>query len=1050
MAYAAIVSTLIFGSLFVAVAGVFQTGVNYDSAVEEDQGGETSVELGLDTDKDGLSDREEETLYGTDINNVDTDGDGMSDYWEVQNGLDPKDGGDADPLEQDPGEADVEESVVENETNAFPDPNQGPNGDPDNDGLTNQQEYELNTDPQRYDTDNDGLNDRWESLYMTEVQVTGGTLMLFNPLNANWDCELLSTEVKQSLQEQYNTDTESPSWEDFANTLGAHSCDAVLDFDSDNLPNYLEEIFGTNPSLKDSDGDLLTDDEEISSSTINRGTALGLYGQFPNVRNCNEDLGGQIIPFPAPYADKNTSWFYLDDDQDGLLNGPSDWDSDGDGMPDGYEYCYSVLPDVSVISGMGLGLKQGDVLSPSDPSDGFYDWDDDGLNNVEEYSSALIFGGENFTSPWLEDTDEDGMPDGWETNNGLNPRDGDNGKDDPDKDGFDRDGDGAVVYDELVFNTLVTNIYVQVDDKVDVNQVVAQGQITKAGGQIEYVNLKSNSAGTVYNIFVNENDVITSRSTVWMEIVEQDEMFTNEDEYEAKYAGNEPFIDGTNIPSEIIGRSTDPMDPDTDNDGLIDGIEVFGWEILVVNRGVEITRVVSDPGLADTDEDGLSDFLEYSEVCGSGSNASNPDTDGDGLDDQFEATGGGGTLLWPVGSGEAYTTSACAFDTDNDGLEDGEEVILGKDGFLTHANNSDTDGDGLKDGNEVIFIPRPFQERTHPLLNDTDNDGMLDGWEMQVKSEEDNTNSHSLWVVTSIWTLPNCEPTQTNSCTKQPGGYLWQNSLGGFVQEKMFDVGEMNLSGFSTPSNPLCDCNGRWALDPSDQSYISQLADAAYDIDNDSLMNGAEAPDKWNTNPVDKDSDGDMLFDGWEVKYSQYAIESGLVDNATLNAFGARGVLDPSMIDSDLDGIEDGQEDPDNDGLNQTGLLKRYCPGYGDATNAECHISPDTPDGKQFYDNLANYTNFEEMQNNTNPVSNDTDGDDWNDGPEVYFQDHDGDGMATGWEYHFDFDPYSASDRLVDLDGDGHVNYCEYKWDTNPRNPNSFPGPGELCDPYEQ
>ena len=47
-----------FGSLFVAVAGVFQTGVNYDSAVEEDQGGETSVRLGLDTDKDGLSDRE--------------------------------------------------------------------------------------------------------------------------------------------------------------------------------------------------------------------------------------------------------------------------------------------------------------------------------------------------------------------------------------------------------------------------------------------------------------------------------------------------------------------------------------------------------------------------------------------------------------------------------------------------------------------------------------------------------------------------------------------------------------------------------------------------------------------------------------------------------------------------------------------------------------------------------------------------------------------------------------------------------------------------------
>ena len=116
------------------------------------------------------------------------------------------------------------------------------------------------------------------------------------------------------------------------------------------------------------------------------------------------------------------------------------------------------------------------------------------------------------------------------------------------------------------------------------------------------------------------------------------------------------------------------------------------------------------------------------------------------------------------------------FDTDNDGLEDGEEVMAGKDQFLTHANNSDTDGDGLKDGGEVLFIPRPFQERTHPLLNDTDFDGMLDGWEMQVKSQEDNTNSHSLWVATSYWDLPNCDNTGTNSCTKEPGGYVWQNS----------------------------------------------------------------------------------------------------------------------------------------------------------------------------------------------------------------------------------------------------------------------------------
>ncbi len=1062
MAYVAIVSTLIFGSIFVGFSGVLQTSEglgNFDSAVEEDISGDGIVtNKGLDSDDDGLSDVLEETQYGTDPTKKDTDGDGMDDGWEVEHGLNPLDDGESDPLEQDPGEADVEEAEQENETDSWPDPNQGPNGDPDNDGLTNQQEQELETDPQRSDTDNDGLNDKWESDYMIDIEIPGGSFTLFDPLNGNWDCVLLTSDLKNNLREYYNLDDNTPSWEELGNGFGQHSCDNVLDFDDDGLANFQEELFGTDPTSEDSDGDLLTDAEEISSTQLARKLAVGITqgidrNNQPVYRNCNEpirDDNTQTFLFDAPFMSKNTSWFYLDDDGDGLLNGPSDWDSDGDGMPDGYEYCYSIFPSENVVNALNLNrLEVTNVLDPSDPSDGFFDWDDDGLNNLEEYGSALLFGAENFTSPWLEDTDLDGMPDGWETNNGLNPRDSSNGDDDPDMDGWDRDGDGSAVYEDLVFNTRVIQIKKSIGDTVAEGETVVRAEYTKAGGQTEFVNIKATSSGTIYQMYVTLDQVITSRDTVWFVVVEDNERFTNEDEYEAKFKNNEPF-DENGDPSLIIGRSTDPMNPDTDNDGLIDGIEVFGWEILVVNRGVEITLVVSDPGLPDTDSDGLSDFVEYSSLCDSGSNASNPDTDGDGLDDQFEATGGGGTLQWPMGGGEAYTTSPCAFDTDNDGLEDGEEVIIGKDGFFTHANNSDTDGDGLKDGNEVLYIPRPFQEPTHPLVNDTDQDGMLDGWEMQVQSEEDNTNSHSLWVATSSWNIPNCVPSQTNNCAKSPGGYLWINTLGGFVQEKQFEIYEMNLTGFSVPNNPLCDCNGRWALDPSEQNAIARLPDAVYDIDNDSLLNGAEAPDKWNTNPVDKDSDGDKLFDGWEVKYSQYAIESGLVDNESLSAFGARGVLDPSMVDSDLDGIEDGDEDPDQDGLNRTGLIKRYCPSYNDSSFSDCHIDPDTPDGAQFYQNLANYTNYEEMQNNTNPVSNDTDGDRWNDGPEVYFQDHDDDGMATGWEYHFDFDPYDAADRMFDTDGDGHVNYCEYKWDTNPRDPTSFPGQGELCDPFSE
>ena len=141
----------------------------------------------------------EQTLYGTDWDNNDTDGDGLEDGWEVENGLDPLDSGEPDTDEITNENADGDEDTGEqNET--FPDPDNGPFGDPDRDGLTNEQEAAIGTNPTVSDSDGDGLNDRWESLYTETVQTPQGEVTLLDPLNPNWGCPLLTPQVEAEMQ----------------------------------------------------------------------------------------------------------------------------------------------------------------------------------------------------------------------------------------------------------------------------------------------------------------------------------------------------------------------------------------------------------------------------------------------------------------------------------------------------------------------------------------------------------------------------------------------------------------------------------------------------------------------------------------------------------------------------------------------------------------------------------------------------------------------------------------------------------------------------------
>lgn len=90
-------------------------------------------------------------------------------------------------------------------------------------------------------------------------------------------------------------------------------------------------------------------------------------------------------------------------------------------------------------------------------------------------------------------------------------------------------------------------------------------------------------------------------------------------------------------------------------------------------------------------------------------------------------------------------------DSDNDGLSDAAEIILG-----TDPNNADTDNDGADDGIEVNVFT------SNPLVQDTDGDGLTDGSEINftltspVASDSDNDGCDDLSEVTGACDVVGC------------------------------------------------------------------------------------------------------------------------------------------------------------------------------------------------------------------------------------------------------------------------------------------------------
>jgi outer membrane protein assembly factor BamB len=226
---------------------------------------------------------------------VDADEDGMPDLWEERFGLDPDNADDADYDNDGEGLSNLDEYL--NRTNPL-------KKDTDKDWLNDY--YEINTSgtaPTRADSDDDGLPDYQEVvMYST------------NPNLVDTDEDGLSDfdEVRVHSTNPLSADTDGDGmpdkWELDNGFDPNDPTDAAEDADTDGLNNREEFQEGTEPNNGDTDGDSISDGNEVNTHTtdpLNRDTDGDLISD-------GEELAAGLDPL--------TDDAILDDDADGFSN----------------------------------------------------------------------------------------------------------------------------------------------------------------------------------------------------------------------------------------------------------------------------------------------------------------------------------------------------------------------------------------------------------------------------------------------------------------------------------------------------------------------------------------------------------------------------------------------------------------------------------------------------------------------------------------------------------------------------------------------------------
>ncbi len=285
------------------------------------------------------------------------------------------------------------------------------------------------------------------------------------------------------------------------------------------------------------------------------------------------------------------------------------------------------------------------------------------------------------------DSDQDGLPDDWETEVGLDPT-RDDSTEDP-------DGDGLNNRTEFGGGTHPFDIDSDDDGLLD-GEEDANHSGTVDAGETSPSRFDTDGDGLSDGVESGIGQPRTSprpgvQATDPAVFVADANLASTTDPTQADTDGDglddgieDPDHNGAWDPSE-----TDPLDLDTDDDGLPDGVEDS-------NHNGSVDAGETDPRKFDSDGDGLGDGLE------SGVDVPVADPDGAG------PLRGTDVSIWRADLDPSTTTDPTVADTDGDGVLDGDED-WNHDGRFNPANElnpnaTDSDGDGVDDASEGIAI----------------------------------------------------------------------------------------------------------------------------------------------------------------------------------------------------------------------------------------------------------------------------------------------------------------------------------------------------------